>query len=137
MQLITEGKLYLINNGPYIAIAVSETTEKSKQIFINKILNYLWVLNENPIRFNTNAFDGYFTMPLEQLHRIIKIAFLLEYYDKRIYQNLDKEKLEKQAESDAEIFIKSVPKIKKTLTSILNNVEYQTYETNLSYQKYE
>lgn len=137
MQLITEGKLYLINNGPYIAIAVSETTEKSKQIFINKILNYLWVLNENPIRFNTNAFDGYFTMPLEQLHRVIKAAFLLDYHDKKMFQNLSKENLEKQAELDTEIYIKSIPKIKKNLTSILNAVNYQTYETNLGYQKYE
>ena len=143
MQLIKEGKLYLINNGPYIAIAINDAPLKEVERFKNIFQN----LAEDTLKFHSSIFQGYFTMPPNEFFTIIKRCFWLDYGQRKLIKYVRNEKdeleygneqeIEELCVKDAEEFIKSIPEIKKSLTSILKNTSYDTYTVNTKYQKYE
>jgi len=136
MQLISEGKLYKLTNGPYIVLAISETTEKSKQLFINAMQNGAWAVSDIPMEFHTDIFDGYFAMPPEKLQKIIEVCFWMDYGNCGLFKYKDildsdgeyidseiinEKELEEKAQKDAAEFIENIPYIKGGLTKIANN----------------
>jgi len=130
-MLVNKGQLYLINNGPYIAIAISAPLNEIDK-FKNSIENFC----DKEIPFQTGVFDGFYTMPKNKFEDIVKMCFYLDMaanhefqYDELLDQNgeleeyrfLNADEMEKEAEVRAKKYISGIETLKGSLSSVLKH----------------